>query len=230
MEGGSSVESGGPSTLDGGDEVYEALSRDEQTVVKAGDSTVGDSGGNKSMDESALGTSETASAALDKKFRQTLREPLDLNAAMSDSIAIADDFTNDFDESFGEYDNEGFNSDDSAKNSSHSSDALSPNKSDNSPTRTRAGRRRSSTTSKKMDASIDSEKSVASEVNYGSDDFEMMDYEADKPNRKRVRFPASQWSLTPLSPARNMMRNMCKSSFIRKMTPCASALTTPRKP
>lgn len=192
LEGSSSVDSGGPDALDGGEEVYEAPLQEEETTTKT-NSSVAAAAAAAETEEGEI-TSGRPSAALDRKFRETLRRPLDLND--TDSIVGADDFTNDFEESFDDYGEEGFNSDISAEQTSGDGYAqLSPpSKSASSPNRakrggTRGKKTQSGASTSVVDASMESEKSVASEVNYGSDDFEMMDYEADKPNRKRVRFP-----------------------------------------
>ena len=167
LEGGSSIESdsGGPATLDGGDEVYEAPTT-EQTEPEL------EQGQKKEIKEEE--EEAVVPPRLDRKFRETFRGQIDLDASMD----MEDDFANNFDESFEDYE-ESFQSEDGGLSP--------PTKSASSPSRGKGRKMSPSASDRGADASVPDDD--LKEAGYGSDDFEMMDYEADKPNRKRVRFP-----------------------------------------
>lgn len=149
----SSMDSGGPGNLDGGEEIY---------------------------------ISDSAPAAL--SLGKTIRTSGGLQSALTGQGGdMADDFVDDFEdegEIEEEYEQDEFASD-KEEDRGWEVEALAPRASSSSPTRiAKKG---------KLNTSKSSEKEEEDDEDgdgYGSDDFEMMDYEKDdKPNRKRVRFP-----------------------------------------
>ena len=128
-------------------------------------------------------------------FGKTMRTSGGLQAALQGDDDMADDFVDDFDEEIEEEEDDQYGEDDFAsdrEDEGWDKGALLPTASPSSPTRrTKKGKAGFGKRSAGVDLSASFDENAGEEEDgYGSDDFEMLDYEKDdKPNRKRVRFP-----------------------------------------